>query len=199
MMLKIEFSIKLKQITAAKMRYVFFILMLCSKIYCFGQNNLNCKINNDSKYSRLEILDSICKRLNKMNEFYDIGMRNKFVINSENKYNFFIYDISDLENKTPNKNGTCIEFVDNHIYHIAALRSSFKVSIILALINGKAYYFEGLNCSKKIDNIEDVVAFVESNFKDVTEDLINRVKKYYKYDLSFFVDAMGKVSRCEDL
>ncbi|GAA5092937.1 hypothetical protein GCM10023210_22610 [Chryseobacterium ginsengisoli] len=178
------------------MKYILFVIMFLSNIFCFSQDNRKCNVNSDTKYNRLQILDSINKRLNKLNEFYQIEMPRKFSVTKENFYNFFIYDLVDTSNKTPDKEGNCIEFTDDHIYHIAALRSTYKVSIILILSKGKFHFFEGLNCSKKINDIEEVLNFVKANTNITDKNILNRIANYQDYHLSHTVDPMGMTSRC---
>lgn len=178
------------------MKYLLFLIAFLTSISCFSQKNKNCDQNADKKYNRLQILDSISKRLNKMNDIYEINMGEKFSVMEENFYNFFVYDLVDTFNKTPNKDGRCIEFTNDHIYHIAALRSTFKVSIILVLSKGKLYFFEGLNCSKKINTVEEVLNFVKANTKITDENVLNRIINYQDYHLSRAVDPMGRKPRC---
>lgn len=178
------------------MRYIFLFLTLIIHTLCFSQNK-NCNANSDMKYNRLHTLTTISKRLNKMNEFYQIEMGRKFSVTKEDFYNFFIYDLVDISNQTPNKENNCIEFIDEHVYHIAALRSTFKVSIILVLLKGKLYFFEGINCSKNINTIEEVLNFVKTNTSISDENIFNRIVNYQDYNLSYAVDPVGKTPKCK--
>lgn len=178
------------------MKSILVLITFLSYSFCFGQNNKNCVLNSDQKYDRLQILNSISKRLNKINDFYEIEMGRKFSISKENFYNFFIYDLVDTSNKTPNKDSKCIEFIDNHVYHIAALRSTYKVSMILILSKGKLFFFEGLNCTKKINDIEEVLNFIKANTNISDENILNRIANYQDYHLSHTIDPQGRISRC---
>jgi hypothetical protein len=64
------------------------------------------------------------------------------------------------------------------------------------LSKGKLYFFEGLNCSKKINTIEEVLTFVKANTEIANENIFNRITNYQDYDLSHAVDPTGRISRC---
>jgi hypothetical protein len=70
------------------MKYPLFLIAFLTSISCFSQNNKNCDQNSDKKYNRLQILDSISKRLNKVNDIYEIKMGGEFSVMKENFYNF---------------------------------------------------------------------------------------------------------------
>lgn len=154
--------------------------------------------NKDKLYNRIEILQEISLKLNKLDKKYELDHPMKYSVTDDNIYNFFVFDLVDTTNVTPNKEKKLIEFVDNHIYHIASLNNYFKTSIILILLKGKLYFFEGVNCVKKINKIDDVINFIEKNkdleYSDIIKD---RIINYKKYDKSYSVDAGGKVPKCE--
>jgi hypothetical protein len=70
----------------------------------------------------------------------------------------------------------------------------------MILFNGKLYFFEGLNCAKKIHRIEDVLYWIENNYKEKIEEKgMERIVNYQKYHQSFSVDAQGSISVCESI
>lgn len=182
-----------------KMKYFFFMSMIFIGINSFAQANYNdCSKNTDVLYNRKGTLKNIAKRLNKINHIYKIDHPRGYVVTDDNFYNFFIYDLVDTSNIYPNDSKKCIEFKDGHVYHIASLNSYFKVSVILVLLQGKLYFFEGLNCEKKINKIEEVIKFIEINLHYAKDDvLLKRVLNFKDYDLSYSVDQAGKIPVCQ--
>lgn len=174
---------------------VFFTFLIIN--FCNAQNNAFPK-NKDKLYNRIEVLNKICLKLNKLNEFYKLNHPRGYSVINDNSYNFFIYDLADTINVSINTNKNCIEFIDKHIYHIASLNNYFKTSIILILIDSKLYFFEGLNCIDKINNIEDVFKFIKNrNELKYTEEVINRINNYKDYNKSYSIDNMSKIPKCE--
>ena len=164
----------------------------------FGQEIIEYPNNEDTLYSRKPILNTICKKLNRLHKYYLPKYSRRYKVSTENAYNFYIYDLVDTLNTTRNKDRKCIEFKNNHIYHIGSIRSSFEISVVLILLEGKLYFFEGLNCCKKKQTIEDVITWVEKQIPNKIDEItITRVRNFKKYSLSFYIDTQGKKPLCE--
>jgi hypothetical protein len=149
-------------------------------------------------YDRKNILDSISLHLNKINRIYLLDSSRIFSVQDERSYNFFICDLVDTLNYTPNSKEKKIRFVNHHIYHIASLRTMFKISSIFILSNGKLIFFDGLNCIKKINNVNNVLDWFELNSiykNDVNLKL--RIKNYKLYHQSMVMCAIGSTPICE--
>lgn len=159
----------------------------------YSQKNYILLNQTDTIYDREVVLKHIFKRFNKMNRYYQIPNR---CSNKTLGLPFFIYDLTDTLNVLSSNDS--IEFLNKHIYHIGAFNAYCKVSIIMILFNGKLYFFEGLNCSKKIHKIEDVLYWIENNYKKkLEENEIKRIVNYQKYHQSFAIDTQGSKPICE--
>jgi len=169
--------------------------------FCYSQKDVvknEFALNKDRLYNRIEILQKISSTLNRLDEKYELNHPMKYSVTNENFYNFFIYDLVDTTNVVPNKEKILIEFVDNHVYHIASLNNYFKTSIILILLKGKIYFFEGLNCVKKVNDIDDVMSFIKNKRKLKYSEIIKRrILNYKNYDKSYIVDKVGEIPKCE--
>ncbi len=159
----------------------------------YSQKDYATLNQTDTIYDREVVLKHIFKRFNKMNSYYSIPYRCSY---KTLRLPFFIYDLTDTLNLLSNNDS--IEFLNRHIYHIGAFNAYCKVSIIMILFNGKLYFFEGLNCSKKIHKIEDVLYWIENNYKEkLEENEIKRIVNYQNYHKSFASDIQGSKPICE--
>lgn len=175
---------------------LFFVISSC---YAQKDNNTNSDLSNNSiSYNRLEILKKIASKLNELDEKYVLNHPRKYSVVNDSFYNFFVYDLVDTTNVVPKKNDIRIEFIDKHIYHIASLNNYFKTSILLIVLDGELYFFEGVNCINSLNKIEDVIEFVNKNNELQYSELVkNRIVNYRKYDQSYTLDTMGKIPKCE--
>ena len=148
--------------------------------------------NLNSMYKKDIVLEHIFKRFDKVNYHYP-PLRKCFCKISE--IPFFIFDLTDTLNGIDTLN---IRFLNKHIYHIGAFNTYCKVSIIMIPFDGKLFFFEGLNCAKKIHKIEDVLYWIENNYKEQLGEIdIKRIMNYQKYHKSFAIDPQGSKPVCE--
>ena len=180
------------------------ILILCIFISMklFAQDkDKTCVGNEDALYDRKTTLKSISKELNQQHRYYLRKYSKKYKAIDENFYNFFIYDLVDTLNVTPNAvtpNQKCIEFKNNHVYHIGAIRTIYKISLILILSEGKLHFFKGLNCYKKINTIEEVISLIEKEIPNKLDKIaIERIRNFNKYKKDLPFCGMGIIPACE--
>ena len=178
------------------------LLCMCASMKLFAQDKQEaCLRNEDTLYDRKSVLKSISKKLNQQHRHYLRRYSKKYKVTDENFYNFFIYDLVDTLNVKPNAaspNQKCIEFKNNHVYHIGARRTVYKISLILILSEGKLYFFKGLNCYKKISTIENVVNWIEKEIPNKLDKIaIERIKNFSKYRKDLPFCGMGIIPACE--
>jgi hypothetical protein len=174
------------------MKYLFIVFLLLSG--CFFKN----KATDNPIYKRKKLLNLICEKLNDNIKYYSIDFTNRYYVENENFCNFFIYDLVDTLNYSPNSKKKRIIFEEKHVYHIAALNSFFKISMIMILYKGKIYFFESLNCKNSINSIQDVINFIEANPDiNLNETIIKRIIGFKQYHLSHSIDEMSEISICE--
>ena len=176
------------------MKNIFCIIFISLFLLSSYSQKDNISLNHiDTTYNREIVLKHIFKRFNKVNRHYPVPYRCSYKTLG---YPFFIYDLTDTLNVFSNNDS--ILFLNKHIYHIGAFKTYCKVSIIMIPFNRKLYFFEGLNCAKKIHKIEDVLYWIAHNYKEqLEENEIKRIINYQRYHQSFTVDLQGSRPLCE--
>ena len=172
------------------------VISLCLFSVC-AQNSDTLLKNIDTIYNREKVLERINERLYKLNRYYSNTC--KWRNSSSFNFLYFIYDLTDTSNVFRGKDIQNAVFLDKHIYHIAANPTYCKVSMIIIPFEEKLYFFEGLNCSKKIHKIEDVLYWIENNYTEkLGESELERIINYQKYHKSVATDPMGSCPKCEN-
>jgi hypothetical protein len=107
---------------------------------------------------------------------------------------FFAYDLTDTSNKGTSLN--CVDFKNNHVYHVAPHYIPFSFSHIVILEDGNLKVFKSINCQNSKDSLEDIVTYLSQKLKGDKEkdEIIRRVKDYRKYGL--FKTTDDTVVRC---
>lgn len=179
--------------------FIYIVLLFLTVCNTFSQNDEVFLNNKYTIYDNEIVLDNITKRLTKLDRHYSITCRQYYKTKNKS-YPFFVYDMVDTLNIIPNDEDRSIKFQDMHIYHIGRVRTYCKVSIILIPLNGKLYFFEGLNCTNKIHKIEDVLTWVNSNFNEqLDRSIIDRISNYEKYYIGLYIDNQGNTPQCKSV
>ena len=157
-----------------------------------------CSPNSDRLYNRGRVLKQLAKILNTAAPGFRKYESSGFQVKKERPQKFFVYDLTDTSNRGK-PTGRCIEFKNNHIYHVAALYLPFSFSQIVILEDGKMKVFKSTNCKNSKDSLEDVINYLSKkmmNEKD-KEEIITRVKNYREYGIYFTIDDTWL--RCEEI
>lgn len=142
-----------------------------------------CSENSDSLYNRQKVLEQFADILNSsIPEFKEL---NTFAFSAENEkpIGFGIYDLTDPSNKYLNNND-CINFVNNHIYHVFPFTHDFSFNHIVILENGNLKVFKSINCKDRGNSIEEVLDYLNQKLFDTEENkkqILERVTNYRKY------------------
>ncbi|MEZ5306100.1 MAG: hypothetical protein R2684_03025 [Pyrinomonadaceae bacterium] len=145
-----------------------------------------CPNNSDGSYDRQKMLEK-----------FDGVLRDS--IPAYTKYpslvdSFFIYDLTDTSNKYVNsrlrKAETCINFVDNHIYHFSVVYFPFSQSHIAVVKDGKLRIFKNINCGDDNDDLEDVISYANGVLKNGgnKHEILTRLKNYRRYGFYLATD-----------
>ena len=164
-----------------------------------------CSPNLDNLYNRERVLKQLAKILNTAAPGFREYESSGFHVKKERPQKFFVYDLTDTSNTVASArysskpSGRCIEFKNNHIYHVAGTYLPFSFSHIVVLEDGKLKVFKSINCENSEDSLEDVINYLSKrllNDKDKDE-IINRVKNYREYGKYFTVD--DTYLRCKEI
>lgn len=157
-----------------------------------------CRPNPDPRYRRQQILEQMAGILKQSLPKDKIYFSSMLHADPEGKkLRFFVYDLTEPDNihpeakkRGPNRDLSCIRFLDHHVYHFAPFFIPYSFSHLAFLENGELKVFKVLNCQGKGDSLDDVVAYLEQKLKDdkQRDQVISRVKDYRKYGYYFTVD-----------
>jgi hypothetical protein len=152
------------------------ILLFWAAFQCSAQE---CEKNPDDLYNRETVLQELAKTLNESIPEYRT-IYSEFRVEKQRAVLFFVHDLTDPANKQTNSR-ECVNFINNHVYHVSPLSYMYSFSHIVVLENGKLKIFKSLNCL--VDKLEDVVKYLNTKLvgdknKDV---IIERVKNYRKF------------------
>lgn len=168
-------------------KYLIILIILCrfflSSHFCSAQDTISKMINFGDKDCYQKAIDKAFVKLNK-----------KYGVISHGVY--VIYDLVDTNNKLIFENDTLL-LIDRHIYHVVSPWVNEKVSMIIVPYAGNIFSFSGLNCCRKIHDIEDVVHWVKNNIKDIDDVTLERIRNYQLYQLKIMMDPQGSISQCE--
>lgn len=166
--------------------------------------------NSDKLYSRDEVLKQFLKQLVKTQSLditKDYAVPRdyafprgypSFFIQESRSVGFFIYDLTDPSNKQTSLDER-IEFKNNHIYHFADIDLPFSFSNIAILEDGKIKFFRAINCTKKGDRLEDVIAFLNEKLNNDKnkDEILKRVKNYREYGVYTSFNGLSTL-QCEE-
>ena len=145
--------------------------------------NTQCSENSDSLYNRQKVLEQFADALN--NSIPEFKEKNGFRFSAENEKpkGFGIYDLTDTANKYLNKSD-CVNFINNHFYHVFPFIYDFSFNHIIILENVKLKVFNSVNCKDRGNTIEEVIAYLNQKLFDSEENkkqILERVTNYRKY------------------
>jgi hypothetical protein len=170
---------------------VIFLLLFIS---CLGQEKSKTKIdapkiaeqcssNTDQIYNRQKVLQQFAEVLNTSIPEFEKDNRFKFYVNNEKSGGFGIYDLTDTLNLDKATDNGCVEFIDNHIYHVFPYQHPYSFNHIIILENGNLKVFKSINCKDRGETLDDVINYLNLklvNNKNKSE-ILERVKNYRRY------------------
>ena len=184
-----------------------FILMGCSTVICSDRLSkkkievnlldslsfVECSPNSDPMYERKSVFNKIHQILRKSSPGY-----------KENSVSgFFVYDLINPTNNSrsmqyPFFREGCVNFINNHIYHISPIKLGKSVSSIIVLENGEIKTFDSLNCTSGKHSIKDVLDYVGEKLKNDKdkESIFTRIKHYRRYGVYLSTD-FPQYFRCD--
>ena len=155
-----------------------------------------CRPNLDPSYERSSVLEQIATILNQSIPEYSHANSKGFYADSDNAIGFFVVDLTSPSNKYVALQD-CVDFLDNHVYHVAPLQSPYSLSHIVILERGSLKVFRSINCPGRGDRLEDVIAYLNTlltNDKNKNQ-IINRVRHYRKYGYYYSMDHAGSICK----
>lgn len=163
-----------------------------------GQNMTEkCSPNPDNLYNRQQVLEQLAKILTISIPEYQQFDSSGFYVENERGKNFFVQDLTDTSNKQTLQ--SCVNFINNHVYHFAPIYLPYSFSHILILEDGNLKIFKSINCVGRGDALEDVINYLNQKLKNDRnkEEVISRVKNYRRYGIYFTID--DDVLRCQGI
>jgi hypothetical protein len=154
---------------------------------------VTCEPNSDPMYERESVLKKIHQILRKSSPGY-----------RENSVSgFFVYDLNNPVNNSrsmqhPFFREGCVDFINNHIYHISPIKLGKSISSIIVLDNGKIRTFDSLNCASGKHSLEDVLDYMSEKLKNDKdkESILTRIKHYRRYGVYLSTDS-PQYFRCD--
>ena len=146
-----------------------------------ANNPLNGIDTMSYNYDQTKVLNSFCTVLYELKKHYNFTEKLIYYGVKTNKpVGFFVYDLSDTLNNS--KNGT-VNFKEGHIYHFAPRDLYYSYSSFCFLLKGKLVFFKAVNCKKPINNINEVISFLENHLTNNVDskEVIKRVPDYKHY------------------
>jgi len=155
-------------------------------IFVFSQIVLcQCPKNPDALYEREKILT-----------IFEDTLKNSIPIYGRTFYTgYFIYDLTDPSNKYVPKHlaqaESCINFIDNHIYHFSPVVYEDSLSHIAVLENGRLEIFKSINCLNGNNTLSEVIKYVEKKLKadKNSGEVLTRLKNYRRYGYYRTIDG----------
>jgi hypothetical protein len=140
-----------------------------------------CPPNPDALYDRQQILKQLedihtSPLVEESKETNSGGNIDRFPAN------IFVYDLTDTSNKDLFSTG-CINFINNHVYHVSDIHTFFSYSHIVILEDGKLKVFKAVNCQGAQDTLEEAVNYLNRKLMNEKnrDEIITRVKNYRRY------------------
>lgn len=149
-----------------------------------------CSENLDKLYNREKVLEQLANILNRsVPEFAEV-VNKPFAVKNERGNFFFVYDLTDPLNKS-SLTTTCIDLINNHIYHFAPIEYNFSFSHIVILEDGSLKVFKSIDCWNRGDKLENVISYVSRKLEGKTDKdkIIERIKNFRKYGMYFYEDT----------
>jgi hypothetical protein len=143
---------------------------------------VSCAENQDKLYDRRNVLERFAAVLSaSVPEYQKVGL--KFYVEDEMAAGFGVYDLTDPSNVDSGVGKECVEFIDNHIYHVVPGLVDYSFSHIIMLEGGSLKVFRSINCPGRGDRLEDVLEYLRPKLADDKnkDEIINRVINYRKY------------------
>lgn len=142
-----------------------------------------CPVNPDRLYDRQKVLTELAGILDRSIPEYRKEFSAGFYVRNERAAAFDIYDLTDTSNIDSARNGRrqCINFINNHIYHVYPLDYGFSFSHLVILEDGNLKVFKCVNCKDRGDSMADLISYLERKVMNDKDEIINRVKNYRKY------------------
>jgi hypothetical protein len=168
------------------------ILLFWAAFQCSAQE---CEKNPDDLYNRETVLEELAKTLNESIPEYR-KIYSEFRAEQQRAVLFFVHDLTDPTNKQTNLK-ECVNFVNDHVYHVSPLSYMYSFSHIVVLENGKLKIFKSLNCL--VDKLEDVVKYLNTKLADDKNKdvIIERVKNYRKFG-KYYRTCDREFHKCRD-
>lgn len=158
-----------------------------------------CPENRDKLYPRRETLERFAGILNASIPEFERVNGFKFQVRDGKVIGFQAHDLTDRSNVDSDGFGACIEFVDNHVYHVVPGQNDYSFSHIIILEGGNLKVFRSINCRDRGgDRLEDVIAYLDAKLADgkSKDEIIGRVREYRKYGTYARMDNFSTL-RCE--
>jgi hypothetical protein len=163
--------------------------------YSWAQTHLTpmCPPSSDPTYPRMAVLDSLRSRLYRVDSLYAMNNPWGYVVTDEQLYNFFVQDLTDTSNYTPNATGRCIQFNEGHVYYFSAMDRTYYTANFCVPMCGRLLYFGPTNCRVRQDDIEDVIRFSFSPGSSAIEReaLASRIRQHARYSRAISIDGMS--------
>jgi hypothetical protein len=160
--------------------------------------SVGCPENRDKLYARRDTLQQFANILNVSIPEFEKERGVKFHVENEKAMGFGVYDLTDPSNADPAETGACVQFIDNHIYHVVPVLNVYSFSHIIILEGGNFKVFRSVNCRDRGDKFEDVVAYLKVKLADDKnkDEVIGRVMNYRRYGIYARMDNFSRL-RCE--
>lgn len=160
------------------------IIVLFLQYFCVAQDTLS----TISFYGgRDSYQKCISKEFAKTNRRYRTGIRHGL---------YYMYDLNSTDNKLVSEYDTLF-LIDKHIYHVVSPSVYGKVSMIIIPHNGILFAFVGLNCCRKIHDVEDVIRWVSDNYPDVDHSTLENIRNYKTFHPNIPMCPQGSTPVCE--
>lgn len=155
--------------------------------------------NADKRFHRGKILSEFSKVIrDSVSENAEGQFSWWFPVEESRANGFFVYDLTDPENKQTSLLER-VEFRQDHVYHFALIDAPFSFSNIAIIEDGGLKIFRAINCEKKGDSVDDVIAYLKQKFENDRnrDEIIRRVKDYRKYGVYSPADGISE-PQCKD-
>ena len=155
-----------------------------------------CPRNSDAGYERSSVLKQLAIILNQSIPEYSQANSKGFYADADNAIGFFVVDLTNPSNKYVALQD-CVDFIDNHVYHVAPLQSPYSLSQIVILERGSLKVFRSINCPGRGDRLEDVITYLNTLLANDEQknQIINRVRHYRKYGYYYSMDHAGSICK----
>ena len=167
--------------------------------YNISETSQKCSANPDSLYNRQKVLQQFAEILNSSIPDYTKPNREEgFHVKGNFTAGFNVYDLTDSSNVNSAITNNCINFINNHIYHVFPVDYAYSFSHLVILENGNLKVFRSINCADRGNKLEDVITYLNQKpMNDKDKDIIiDRVMNYRKYGRYIRTDKYRRL-RCK--